>query len=214
MKLFAIAGFTFLLVFGGVARADVVELDSMAGLPTSIQGTDTVTITPHPLWEPNHPQNPGDASDYSAVWISDMQSGYGDSQFQPYEGQTPVVDVFDNFSSGAGLLHLDVWADDTADVILDGDYLAHAVFTQSICSGQPVGCRPEDDARLSAYVSAGNHTLEFVLYQVGTGTDSTSNPFGLLFAGEAPSPVPEPNTVLPIGVLLIGLALALRKKAR
>jgi hypothetical protein len=41
-------------------------------------------------------------------------------------------------------------------------------------------------------LSAGSHTLEFVLYQVGKGTNTTSNPFGLLFTGTAPAaPVPE-----------------------
>jgi hypothetical protein len=204
--------FSTCVLLAGIASADVIDLDSRAGLTTNLPGVTTVTITPDPLWEPNNPQNPGDPSDSSAVWISDIESGYGDSQFQPYEGTTPVVTVFDNFVSGAGLLTLNVWADDTADVILDGNYLAHAVFTQSICSGQPIGCRPQDDGVFSTYLSAGSHELEFVMYQVGTGTDTTSNPFGLLYTGTAIAPVPEPAQVLPLAGILIGLGFAYRKK--
>lgn len=198
--------------FSGMVRADVIDLDSGAGLQTNLPGIETVTVTPDPLWQPNNPQNPGDPNDTSAVWISDGESGYGDSQFQPYEGTTPVVTVIDNFQSGQGLLQLNVWADDTADVILDGTYLAYAKFTQSICSGQPIGCRPQDDGQFSVPLTAGNHELEFVMYQVGTGSDTTSNPFGLLFTGTAPSPVPEPATALPLACALIGLGLAFRRK--
>src|ERR1700761_2919762 len=125
----------FLITLGGVVHADVI-LDSQAGLLTNLPGITTVAITPDSLWQQNNPINPGDPNDSSAVWISDQLSGYGDSQFQPFEGTNPVVTVIDNFTSGQGLLHLNVWADDTADVILDGNYLAHAVFTQGICSGQ------------------------------------------------------------------------------
>jgi hypothetical protein len=197
----------------GIVRADVIDLDSRAGLATNLPGIETVTVTPDPLWQPNDPQNPGDSNDSSAVWISDAESGYGDSQFQPYEGTTPVVTVLENFQSGQGLLQLNVWADDTADVILDGNYLAHAVFTQSICSGQPIGCRPQDDGQFNVPLTAGNHELEFVMYQVGTGTDTTSNPFGLLFTGTAPAAaVPEPAQALPLGCVSIGLALAFRRK--
>jgi hypothetical protein len=111
-----------------------------------------------PLWQPNNPQNPGDLNDTSAVWISDAETGYGDSQFQPYEGTTPVVTVVENFQSGLGFLQLNVWADDTADVILDGNYPAHA-----------------------------------------TGTAPAAA-------------VPEPAQALPLGGVLIGLALTFRHK--
>jgi len=174
----------------------------------------TVAITPDPWWEPNNPVNPGDPTDTSALWISYGDTGYGGSQFQPTEGTTPVVTVTDTFDSGAGTLFLDVWADDTADVLLDGQYLAHAVFTQSICSGQSIGCRAQDDGVFDVPISAGEHTLDFVLYQVGTGTDTYSNPFGLLFTGTAPAdppleplvnPVPEPKAWLLLGTGLLAI---------
>ena len=184
----------------GVASAATIEIDSKQGLFTSFAGVETVAITPHSAWEPNHPVNPGEATDSAAVWISYADTGYGGTHFQPAQGSTPVVTVFDTFQSGAGTLMLYVWADDTAGVLLDGNLLMPAVFTQSICSGQAIGCRPQDGGSVSAALSAGQHTLSFVLYQVGTGTDTLSNPFGLLFTGTAPAqkpnddPFPESET--------------------
>ena len=98
-----------------------------------------------------------------------MATGYGDSQFQPYQGTTPVVTVFDTFDSGAGTLHLNVWADDTADVLLDGSYLAHAVFTQSICSGQPIGCQPQDAGVFNLPIAAREHSPVFRALPGGNG---------------------------------------------
>jgi hypothetical protein len=41
------------------------------------------------------------------------------------------------------------------------------------------------------------------MYQVGTGTDTISNPFGLLLTGTAPAgAVPEPAQALPLGCVL------------
>jgi hypothetical protein len=204
-------------LFGsGIASADLLYLNSHAGLATSA-GVTAVTISPHPAWEPNHPANPGDPNNNGAVWISYADTGYGGSTFQPYSGSTPVVTIYDTFQSDPGTLHLDVWADDTADVLLDGEYLYHAVFTQSTCSGQPIGCLPDDAGVINTPLSAGNHTLAFVLYQVGTGTNTWSNPFGLLFSGTAPAdpPItnPEPSSILLLGATIVA-AFAARWKRR
>ncbi len=173
------------------ASAATIVIDSEAGLFTSFAGVETVAITPHAAWEPNHPVNPGDSTDRGAVWISYADTGFGGAQFQLPGGTAPVATVFYGFQAGAGMLTLSVWADDTAGVLLDGNLLVPAVFTQNICSGQAIGCRPEDGGRVSAVLSAGQHTLSFELYQVGTAMDTTSNPFGLLFTGTAPAPDPS-----------------------
>jgi len=174
------------LAWCGMASAATIAIDSQQGLFTSFAGAATVAITPHSAWEPNNPVNPGDATDRAAVWISYADTGFGGTQFQPPDGESPVVTIYDTFLSGAGMLTLNVWADDTASVLLDGNLLMPAVFTQGVCSGQAIGCRPQDGGSISAALSAGQHTLSFVLYQVGTGTDTINNPFGLLFTGTAP----------------------------
>lgn len=187
------------------AEAALVQIDSKAGLATSA-GPSTVAITPHPLWQSNNP------SGSSAVWISYKDSGYGGSQFQPYLGTTPVVSIFDSFTSGAGLFTLNVWADDTAEVFLDGVSLISPKFTQSSCSGQPIGCLPDDAGVFSLAIGAGFHTLEFVLYQVGTGTDTNSNPFGLLYSGTAPgAEAPEPAAFVLTGIGLAAVGLLRRR---
>ena len=154
---------------------------------------------------------PGDSNDTSAVWISYDHTGYGEGVFQP-KSDTPIS-IFQPFTSGAGFLILKVWADDTAEVFLDGVSLINPVFTQSICSGSPIGCRPQDFGALSSSLKAGPHTLEFTLYQVGTGTDNISNPFGLLYTGTAPA-VPEPATLFLAGGALLAIGLARRRRAK
>ena len=199
----------------GAASAATLAVDSQPGLFTSFAGVKTVAISLHSAWEPNYPENPGDPTDHAAVWISYADTGFGGTQLQRPGGTTAVATIFDTFQSSAGMLMLYVWADDSAAVRLDGDLLMPAVFTQNVCSGQAIGCRPQDNGAIAAALSEGQHTLSFVLYQVGTGLDSYSNPLGLLFTGTAPAPTlnnafpgdsdaPEPATW---GLIAGGLAL-------
>src|ERR1035437_5807 len=164
------------MAWGGMASAATILIDSQQGLFTSFAGVETVAITPHSAWEPNHPTNPGDASDSAAVWISFADTGFGGTHFQPSAGTTPVVTVFDTFQSGAGMLSMYVWADDTASVLLDGNLLMPAVFTQRVCSGQAIRCRPQDNGSITAPPSEGQHTLSFVLFQVARGLTPAATP--------------------------------------
>jgi hypothetical protein len=208
-----------ILLSCGPAAASTVYIDSQAGLPTTVGNRTTVAIQTHSAWQPNHPINPGDPNDQSALWISYAATGFGDAVFVPYGGTAPVGSILYTFVSGAGTLRLNVWADDTAGVLLDGStYLALPVFSQSICSGAPIGCRPEDAGQLTAQLTAGTHTLQFDLYQTGTGSTTFSNPLGLLFTGTAPGPdeviqdAPEPVSFWLTGSALIAAAVLTRRR--
>lgn len=196
------------------ASASIIHINSQAGLSVFVPpgfSTTTVAVTPHPLWQPNHPTNPGDPADHSAVWIAHQSSGYGDSQFQPYMGSNPVAKIFFNFVSGAGNLILKVWADDTADVYLDGNPLVTGNFTQNICANGSLGCEPNEFVLLNVPLAAGSHTLQFNLYQVGITTDSFTNPTGILFTGTAPAHAPEPASLALSGLALVAGAHWLRR---
>ena len=141
-----------------------------------------------------------------------MHSGYDDLVFVPFGGNAHVVSIFHEFTSGAGVLNLSVWADDTAWVLLDGVSIFAPVFTSSICSGQPIGCLPLHAGIIDTTFAAGAHKLEFRVFQLGKGLDPKSNPFGLLYTGTV-THTPEPGTLALAGAVLLVIA-GVKKRAR
>lgn len=190
------------------AQAGIVLIDSQAGL-TSSAGT-TVAIDAHPSWQTNNP----DGS--AAVWIAHQDSGYQGSEFVP-TGTT--VDFFHSFTSGAGYLDMKVWADDTTGVFIQSNggawelLYAASPNPNSTCSTNPIGCLPDNFGAINHLLVAGDHTLKFVVSQVGTGADTTSNPFGLLYTGTAPgaAETPEPAAFLLTGAGLVGVGILRRR---
>lgn len=201
-----------------ISHAGVIFLNSQPGLANSLTAA-TVAITPEPRWQPNNPTIPGGTGSSSAVWISHVESGFGDSHFVPFGGIVHVMSVYHDFTSAAGILNLSVWADDTAEVLLDGVSIFAPAFTSSVCSGQPIGCLPPHAGIINTAFDTGSHRLEFRVFQVGQGTTTSTNPFGLLYAGTAtnlvtPDPrsvTPEPGTWAMAGAVLLVIAVVRKR---
>jgi len=205
--------------FGMAGTASATPINSEIGLSwiggAAIGGGSgtTVAITPHPAWQANNPFGS------AAVWISYADTGYGggvlatpNGSATNLDGTQVIMTVTESLAAGAGdSFHLTVWADDTARVFIDGAQLFAANFTQNICANGQIGCTPGNGGVIDyVFQTTGQHTLAFDVYQVGSGTNTSDNPFGLLFAGELthphvpePAPVPEPSTWL---LLVSGLA--------
>jgi hypothetical protein len=230
----------------GLLRADIT-IDSHAGLaacmfnaaasacgasgagyttPTGSGGTITpngvtttglsVAITPDTLWQPNGPNG-----DSNAVWIGAVKSGEGDPNFVASNlGNLPVYQITsETFVTGdsGGSLNLDVWADDTTAVFLNGVQIAQLpdpTTDQSTCQGHPISCTPGTQGVATSVALAKDtaYTLTFNVWQTGPGLDTTSNPTGLLYTGSVSGATvqalatPEAGVLSMLLSMLVGIA--------
>lgn len=194
------------VVWGGV-----IDIYSQPGLPNS-HSVGTVATGVHPAWQPNNPNGS------AAVWVGCTDSGYGGSEFASPSWTEPACSVYHQFVPlGAGLLTLRVWADDSAEVLMDGVQLHSANFSQDICANGPIGCQPNEYGLISVPFTLGLHILEIRIFQTGQTLDTWTNPSAVLYAGTATwedppqVPTPEPATFGLIGGSLIGLAVWKRR---
>jgi hypothetical protein len=181
------------------------------GTPIGGGSGTTVIVDPHPAW-----QAPG-----VAQWVSYADTGYGGSQLAPYSGTTAVMTVYETFNANPGsVLNLKIWADDTARVTLDGTLFLSPNFSQSTCANGAIGCEPGEYGTLSfTLLTGGLHTIAMDVYQVGTGTTTSANPFAVLYEGtvdlgDERQQVPEPLTVTLLGLGAVGIAIRKRRSAR
>jgi hypothetical protein len=234
MRILSIIGVALLASFlcVGIASADALIIQSQPGL-TAVLGTggiyatsggsfadgqsvSTVAITMYPDWQPDNLD-----STKPPQWISYAQTGWTpDSNFQPQgagtpAGTVPIFSITHQIGLGYTNLYLHVWADDTAKVTLltaSGAVkeVFPANFAQTTCSGDPIGCLPEDLGNISWSMDpTQTYSLRFDAYQVGNGTTNASNPFGILYDGIA---TPEPGSIILFGTMLLGTVGLIRRK--
>jgi hypothetical protein len=225
---------------GGLALTTLVGSDgtvltnSTPGTSVALNDNGITSVTmPDPSWIQSIPGNS------IAEWISNTDSGYSATDggtFQNLNTSSPIFDLSLTFTlDTSGTLALQVWADDSSTVTLspspnsvvygpngapassnlpNGD-LALAITSQSPpCSGQVIGCTAVDGLTANYSLSAGSYTLTFSPYQTGTGQDTSSNPFGLLYSATVTAPeVGTPLLLAFMGFALFAATKLLQKRA-
>jgi hypothetical protein len=133
---------------------------------------------------------------------------------------TPTAYFYNNFTLPAGDSYsgtLNVWADDTARVYLDGVLLIDAnPVLGGNCADAPVSCTAGMDYTVNlatlGFLTGGTNTLEIDAYQLIGGT-----PFGVMYNAAIdaePSDAPEPASYVLMGLGLLGIAILIPRARR
>jgi hypothetical protein len=193
------------------AHADSTQIVSSTGtsnnsvaLGISHAGA-TVDISSNPAWASALP---------GSTWVSFTNTGNpSDPTFYTVPNGTGVTFTqqftLDGTVTGA---YLNVMADDTTSVILNGHTIYAAALNGSYptCSSQPIGCLTSTGGyftltNLAPYLNDnGVNTLQFVVYQ------EAGSSYGLDYSGKITTPEPSSLGLLAVG--LIGMAMIGRKR--
>jgi hypothetical protein len=202
------AGLIFILA--GFAQAGVIALQSGAspGESNNLTGTNFVLTDLNSNWAPDQ----GGAS-----WVSYEDTGYSSSSpgfavnvlSNSSNVNNPNAEFFQTFTDNVSLLSLSltVWADDTALVFLDGVQISpNMTFVQTtgtMCSPTGITCTGAGTQINVNNIAPGTHTLQFNVYQTGSGD------YGVMYTGSVTdtSASPEPGSYVLMGAGLLALTM-------
>jgi PEP-CTERM motif len=186
------------------AKADSQQIVSSTAT-TNNSGSATQVISPNPAWA---------APLAGSSWISFTNTGDPSSSgFTVVPNGTAVTftQTFNLVGTITGA-NLDVLADDTASVWLNGTELASGNLGGSYptCSSLPIGCLTStmgifNFAELQPYLQDGTNTLSFVVYQ------EAGSSYGLDYSGTVTT-TPEPSALMMLGMGLMGIAVTARRR--
>ena len=205
----SVTGAPAIAIYSDAGGDGVGTLSCQSGL-VGCGGVANITAPAGP-WQPN---NPGGTN---AVWISfDANHGsVGPNVLSPdlSDANHTVNFSYDFNLAIASTLTLSVWADDTAHISLDHAHLYNGNAVQDgACAAGPLGCQPGEQFSIApVLLAAGNHELDFEVFQRVIFDNGDGTPFGLMFAGDL-TPVPEPGTILLLGSALTAAGMASRRR--
>lgn len=223
LKGVAVFAIAIVALLGSVTTAPAVAIYTSAagdgvGTLTCVDGAVScgiggiADIAPRPgPWQAN---NPGLSS---AVWVS-FDANHGvqgpDTVSDGAPANQTVTFNYHFTLATAAFLSFSVWADDTAQVILNGLSLILPNTTQDdACANAQVGCEPGEQFSIAivAPLLAGEHDLDLLVHQRVLLENGDGTPFGVMMAGEL-TPVPEPATILLLGSALTAAGMASRRR--
>jgi PEP-CTERM motif len=187
------------------AKADTTTSLGSSAATTNNSGSATQVIVGNAAWA---------APLAGSSWISFADTGATDDPgFVVVPNGTAVTfsDTF-NLSGSVTSAWLDVLADDTTSVWINGTEIAAANLGGSYptCSSLPIGCLTGTEgifntAQLAPYLVDGTNTISFIVYQ------EAGSSYGLDYSGGVVT-TPEPGSLMLLGSGLFGLAAIGRRK--